>query len=1674
MLSVGGRGGARTTMMLPFHLKKWRVETYLENEYTAVIPTADWWTGLEVGYGPGILQGRSGALQTRRCRQNYYPYAYYNVNKYTYTTLTFTAPDGTEYELRDQLTGGEPILGTMCNTEQGPARGTVFTSQDGAGITFISDYTLYDFVLIDDRPPGVASGYLLFRDGTRYRIDASQVTWIRDRNGNKISFAYDANGRVTTITDSLNRQVIVEYDVSDVSPYGLCDRVTFKGTNGQPRVLRVSKTSMSNALRSGFSLQSPQQMFGLDGSTAPYNPTVVWKLWLPNSDSTAQHYQYYQFFYDSQGELARIELPTGGAIEYDIAAGSGQWGYEIYRRLAERRVYSDGSTLENRATYSAVASAWNEAWPWTTTVTVDQLNASGTLLTRSKHYFNGSAGAAMSQNPGNRRYIYPAWNEGQEYQTEVFALDGTTVLRRVNNTSQQRAAVPWWSSWVSEQGLNSAREPACDPRLIQVVSTLVDSNQVSQESFSYDQYNNQTDAYAYDFGNGAVGALVKHSHTDYLTTNPVNGADYTNTGIYMLSLPTQTSLYDAGGTERARTTFEYDNYLTDSNHAALTDRPSISGFDSSFNTSYTTRGNATATTHYLLVNGSVTSSVLAYAQFDIAGNTVKTIDSRGYTTVLEYDDRFGGADGDARANTSPAELLGAGQTTYAFVTKITNAAGQISYSQHDYYTGLPVDGEDTNGVVTSGYCNDLLDRPTQIIHGSNQPVSIKSQTTFAYDDLNRAITTTSDRDNFNDNILKGAILYDGLGRTTETRQYETSTTYITTKQNYDALGRAYQGSNPYRAGETVYWTTTALDSLSRVISITTPDNAVAASSYYGNSVTVTDQAGKARKSVSDALGRLTNVYEDPSGLNYQTSYSYDVLNELTTVSQGAQTRTFVYDSLKRLTSATNPESGTVSYTYDNNSNLLTRTDARSITTTIAYDALNRPTSKTYQNDGGITPAVSYFYDNQTLPSGAPSFDRGYSTGALVAVTYGGTSAGTYRGYDALGRVVRQYQQTDSVNYLVEAAYNASGMTSETYPSVPGASDRRTVSYTPDGAGRLYSLASSATSYAAGASVSGIGYASHNALSAETYGNNLVHAVGYNVRLQANEIKLGTSGNPTSVLDLTYNYGTTNNNGNLQSTSYSGGGLSYTQTFGYDSLNRLATAQENNGTSWSQTNGYDQYGNRWIDYGGGNQSQYFNASTDQISGSSYDNAGNLLSDTIHSYTYDAENRIVKLDNVTSYQYDGEGKRVRKFVAENTRFVYGIGGQQVAEFDGSSGNLKKEYVYGGGSLITIEPTSINSNGTQYSTGDHLGSPRVITNSSAGVVSRYDYMPFGEELFAGTGGRTTSMGFSDSGDNNRKKFTGYERDNETGLDFAQARYYSNTQGRFTSADPLMASANPHRPQTWNRYSYVLNNPLRFTDPSGMAHAQLNQVSKGGESFYGASSREDFVTGGSDYYENTVDGRLTESVSVTVSETDADGDLNSASSDSGTITGTVTDAPQSAGTILIIVGDPGLGRHNQGRNFDRAAETKRQELTAQGYTVIVRRASSIDDFNRELVNNGMLDGVEYLGHATSHSLSVGEGADPRTNIDLSNVSELSNAKLNPNAYIKINSCYTGAGGWGAIAGSMANHMDRSVFAFNGPTIFSGNEHQRTAGKFAPSTGPLYLIEDRGTRLLEYRPYRP
>jgi len=147
-------------------------------------------------------------------------------------------------------------------------------------------------------------------------------------------------------------------------------------------------------------------------------------------------------------------------------------------------------------------------------------------------------------------------------------------------------------------------------------------------------------------------------------------------------------------------------------------------------------------------------------------------------------------------------------------------------------------------------------------------------------------------------------------------------------------------------------------------------------------------------------------------------------------------------------------------------------------------------------------------------------------------------------------------------------------------------------------------------------------------------------------------------------------------------------------------------------------------------------------------------------------------------------------------------------------GPPSSPQKEYGYRNGQLLVTAESSAN---IHYLVADQLGTPRMILDQCGSLanVSRHDYLPFGEELYAGVGGRLTTQGYT--GDSTRHKFTGKERDIETGLDFFEARYYGGSQGRFTSPDDFLNDTHVYDPASWNLYAYVRNNPLRYTDPYG-----------------------------------------------------------------------------------------------------------------------------------------------------------------------------------------------------------------------------------------------------------------
>ena len=534
LIGIGGRGGASMQSMLAIDSVRWTVDYTLEHDtaYEFVAANPNWWTGIKVGYGPGVLHGRHVHWRAM-LTQNYQ----------SLTRLTFTAADGTEYELRDKAFNGQPSSTYVASG----ARGKIWVSTDGSAMTFISDEPISDNYCPDCEEGGLRypTGYLFLADGTRYRIGnpngtaggslAGLVTLIRDRNGNLLSFAYDEFKRVTAITDSLNRQVTFTYgNETPLVPKHTYDEISYKGFGGADRSLKIWRTNLKRALRADF--PDTLTYYGLfpdlywSGTTTKFDPQEIAKsVELPDGRT-------YELRYNPWGELARVELPTGGAIEYDFTNYPGQgWTQYIHRRVTQRRVYADGAsgTPESRQEYSHTYSYS----PNRAEVTVKQYAANTTaMLGHEKHYFTGHPQQSLNITPVG----YSVWSDGREYKTEALSLNetGLPVLRKVEQTWQQSDNTglnAWWNG-----GLSSG--PNMNPRAVDIVTTLMDSSpyKVSKQTainpvtgaVGFDQYNNPTDFWETDYGDGTPGAWLRHTHTDYLATNTVNGTSYNYDSVY--------------------------------------------------------------------------------------------------------------------------------------------------------------------------------------------------------------------------------------------------------------------------------------------------------------------------------------------------------------------------------------------------------------------------------------------------------------------------------------------------------------------------------------------------------------------------------------------------------------------------------------------------------------------------------------------------------------------------------------------------------------------------------------------------------------------------------------------------------------------------------------------------------------------------------------------------------------------------------------------------------------------------------------------------------------------------------------------------------------------------------------------------------------------------------------
>ncbi|MDB9540082.1 Calx-beta domain-containing protein [Anabaenopsis arnoldii] len=617
-------------------------------------------------------------------------------------------------------------------------------------------------------------------------------------------------------------------------------------------------------------------------------------------------------------------------------------------------------------------------------------------------------------------------------------------------------------------------------------------------------------------------------------------------------------------------------------------------------------------------------------------------------------------------------------------------------------------------------------------------------------------------------------------------------------------------------------------------------------------LSVTSELGYQRNFEYDNQGRLIREYTNEEGLSL--TYSYDsvggvTITDSTGTSQtillddrgnGAQIRgvnnqnlLFRYDADGNLISATLPNGGQSSYSYDSTGNLSRQTNLLNQNVNFTYDS-------TFNQLTGFTDprgnSVNYTYDDRgnltliTYPDGSREQfiidDLGNLTsfvnrrgngiqytynqdGLLTAKQYPDGSGVSYiydtRGNlttvtDATGSITMEYDGADQVTKVtyptgrtLSYTYNADGQRTRLVSQ-----DGYTVNYGYDNLGRLKTLTD-----VTGQGIISYDYDILGRLIKETNGNGTYTTYEYNQESQLSRLINYKADN---AVNSRFEYSYDNLGRRITMTTLEG-----IFQYGYDAVGQLTSVVTPDNRTINYT--YDGAGNRiavtdsgiTTGYSSNNLNQYTRVGNAVYT---YDRDGNLIQKNeggqTTTYTYDVENRLVEVETADGsrweYEYDGLGNRVATIInGQRTEYLLdpaGLG-DIVGEYDGN-GNLVTVYHHGIGLVSRVSDSN-----SYYYDADALGSTIGLTTNDGSYVNRYSYLPFGEDL-------TKVEGVA-----NPFEYVGQwgVMDEGNGLDFMRARFYDSGLGRFTAVDPIGLNAGDA-----NFYRYVFNNPVSYTDPSGL----------------------------------------------------------------------------------------------------------------------------------------------------------------------------------------------------------------------------------------------------------------
>ena len=652
-------------------------------------------------------------------------------------------------------------------------------------------------------------------------------------------------------------------------------------------------------------------------------------------------------------------------------------------------------------------------------------------------------------------------------------------------------------------------------------------------------------------------------------------------------------------------------------------------------------------------------------------------------------------------------------------------------------------------------------------------------TEYAYDTVGnlRSVTDPSG--------IRTEYSYDNVNRLTGILYNDTTTTTVT----YDGTWVTYRDANNHATSVEYNRNKpqTVVDALNRATQYDYTHGGCASCGPSGGDLLgrVTNANGHAFEFIYDPMDRLNRISDPtdnvtvydyhPEGTlerrtdarNRVTGYTYDPLGRLRYVTDALQSVTefehrssgfldnvidangyltqYAYDNVGRVTQVASWDSGTTNYTYNPDGTLHTRTDGRGVTATYVYDGSARLTGVTFPNS---SENRSYSYD-----AGSSSFGLGRLTGTTDP------SGSTVYRYDAMGRLSSEEKTILGVTYTTGYGYDAVGnVTSITYPS------GRVVAYGYNAVNRP-NLVQMTRQGVTTVLANGFAYDNVDHMQSVTLGNGIAEGRSYDSMDRLSSI--------TALPALSL-------------------------IFAYDPVGNIIEVTDNVSTPVSPalgTTSYAYLANRLDNVvdGGGARSY------------GYDTTGNTVWDGALEYQYNQGGRLARVlagqATIGEYEYDGQGRRVIKTAGGQTRvFHYDRFDRLIGETDGS-GNLLVEYVYlEDRPLAQVRPDGPTER-TYYYHVDHLGTPKVLTDSSQAVAWRVPLDEFGNELAAGI--RTVESNL---------RFPGQYFDAETGLHQNYFRDYDPKTGRYIQADPVGLAGG------MNPYAYP-QNPISMIDPWGLA---------------------------------------------------------------------------------------------------------------------------------------------------------------------------------------------------------------------------------------------------------------